>query len=566
MMSPTHLLRLHAAPRRLASTLSRFARGEAGTMTIFGIYLAVLIMMIGGIAVDVMRSESVRTKVQNVEDTAVLAATNLNQSLDPTAVVKDYFAKADMTKYLKSVHVTSSATSRTVTAHATTTLPTFFMKLEGIDTLTTNNASTAVQSIGNVEISLALDNSGSMAQAITTSCSSKQYNNYGGWGNCTSESKIDALKTAASDFVDTMFNNSEPGTVTMSIIPYDSHVNIGPDLLKYLNVTQEQTKTKCVDFTAAAFDTPSISPTAPLQRTAFADEVHNTTNVTASRVDCNSASYRDSLVFSSSPSALKAEIGAMQAGGNTSIDSGVKWAAAALDPAWQPVVDRMIANGELASSYAGRPVSYNDNSNMKVLIVMSDGENTARYQLKPGYYSGPSHLFTNSDDPYNYSFYDPTRPQPYFWTVDDQWHNLPYAKNGGTYTRCSYWSCGTYTAQGTATELSYPQLWAKWSVPYFLNNVIAPAYGSYAANTWYNNIVDIEDQTSMDSHLHAICSAAKAKGVLIYSIGFQTSTHGAATLTDCASAPSYYFNAQGTEISDVFAKIATSIQHLRLTQ
>ena len=70
----------------------------------------------------------------------------------------------------------------------------------------------------------------------------------------------------------------------------------------------------------------------------------------------------------------------------------------------------------------------------------------------------------------------------------------------------------------------------------------------------------------MDTNLHSICDAAKSNGVLIYSIGFQTSSHGAATLKDCASAPSYYFDAQGLDISSVFAKIASSIQHLRLTQ
>jgi Flp pilus assembly protein TadG len=562
---------------RLRAELASFRRAEDGSLTIFGVYLAILIFMLGGIAVDVMRSEQVRTAVQNVEDTAVLAATNLNQSLDAESVVKDYFAKAGMANYLKSVTVTSSANYKQVSAVATTTVPTYFMKLEGIDTLNTQNDSTAVQSIGNVEIALALDNSGSMSQAMNSSdngCTTNHYNRYhwGGYSSCTTTSKIDGLKTAADAFVDTMFNKSAAGTITMSIFPYDAHVNIGNDLLQYLNVSNEQTQSKCVDFQASDFTSTAVDPTATLQRAGYADLRGNTSNINSSDVECNTSSNRDSIVYSADPTALKNTIDNMTAGGWTSIDSGVKWAAASLDPAWQPVVNDMINDGKLSSAFAGRPVSYSDNSNMKVLIVMSDGENTTRYQLKPGYYSGGSNLYTNSADTSNYSFYDPGHgTTPWFWTADNSWHNKVFASGGGDYTSCtySYWhgtTCTTKTASGTATELTYPQLWAKWSVKYFLNQIIVPGYGSSAYNTWYDNMVDAVSSTTMDSYLHTMCSTAKNNGVIIYAIGFQTSSHGAATLQDCATAPSYYFNAQGTEISTVFAKIATSIEHLRLTQ
>lgn len=569
---------------RAAAALARFRRDETGTLTVFSIYIAVLILMLGGIAVDVMRSEQVRTAVQNVEDTAVLAATNLNQTLSAESVVQDYFDKAGMGQYLQSVQVTSSQNYKQVQAVATTSVPTLFMKLLGINSLNTVNNSTAVESIGNVEVALALDNSGSMNQqasaGTTTQCTTTTKKGVK-YQSCYTvpvyTTKIAALQTAASEFVDTMFSQVEPGALTMSIFPYDSHVDIGPDLLQYLNVSNEQTKAKCVDFLTGDFATTAISPTAQLQRTAYANLENSTTSITNSNVECNSASYRDSIVFSNDATALKTTINNMQAGGYTSIDSGVKWAAASLDPAWQPVVNDMIAAGKLPSSYTGRPAAYNDRTHMKVLIVMSDGENTSRYQLKPGYYAGSSPYFANYSSTgtltSNWSFYDASKGSaPYFWSVDKTWHAQPFGTGGGSYTYCTayyYGTCssyGTATASGTATQWTYPQLWAAMSTPYYLNNVLTAVYGSQTANAMYNNIVDVESASEMDSYLHTICSAAKANGDIVYSIGFQTTTHGAATLSDCASAPSYYFNAQGTEISSVFSKIANSIVHLRLTQ
>ena len=51
----------------------------------------------------------------------------------------------------------------------------------------------------------------------------------------------------------------------------------------------------------------------------------------------------------------------------------------------------------------------------------------------------------------------------------------------------------------------------------------------------------------------------------VYTIGFETSTAGSAALADCASSPSHFFNAAGTQISEVFAAIASDITQLKLT-
>ena len=63
-------------------------------MTIFSLFIFILILMISGMAVDLIAHERKRVMVQNTLDTAVLAAGSLNSGADSaaaiTAMVKDY--------------------------------------------------------------------------------------------------------------------------------------------------------------------------------------------------------------------------------------------------------------------------------------------------------------------------------------------------------------------------------------------------------------------------------------------------------------------------------------------
>ena len=63
--------------RALVRGKLRFWSDETGTLVIFGMMLAVLMIMMGGIAVDVMRYESRRTSLQNALDRSTLAAAAL---------------------------------------------------------------------------------------------------------------------------------------------------------------------------------------------------------------------------------------------------------------------------------------------------------------------------------------------------------------------------------------------------------------------------------------------------------------------------------------------------------
>ena len=67
-----------------------------------------------------------------------------------------------------------------------------------------------------------------------------------------------------------------------------------------------------------------------------------------------------------------------------------------------------------------------------------------------------------------------------------------------------------------------------------------------------------------DALLSNICDAAKAEGIVVWTIGFETSTHGSEVMEDCASSPTHFFDVDGVEISDAFSAIARHINNLKL--
>ncbi|MCU0826092.1 MAG: pilus assembly protein TadG-related protein [Tabrizicola sp.] len=88
---------------RLGSSLLRFRDDESGVMTVFILFIFVLMFVFGGIAVDYMRFEIRRVAMQQTMDRAALAASSLTQTETPQDVVNDYFAKEGLGDGLRMV-------------------------------------------------------------------------------------------------------------------------------------------------------------------------------------------------------------------------------------------------------------------------------------------------------------------------------------------------------------------------------------------------------------------------------------------------------------------------------
>ena len=179
---------------RAADNLRNYKRSERGSLTIFALFLFILILMIAGMAVDMVRHEHERVALQNAIDTGVVAASSLSQEdlteAQTIALVEEYVQLAGYDPSIVTVTPTFGdvggvTVSRSVTASVNFQLDTMFMNLMGIETLAGSVGTSAIEGSQVLEIVLVLDISGSM-----------------------SGTKLAELKTAAKDL--SLIHISEP--------------------------------------------------------------------------------------------------------------------------------------------------------------------------------------------------------------------------------------------------------------------------------------------------------------------------------------------------------------------
>ncbi len=428
-----------ARPRTWTSPLAlmtRFRKDETGAFSLFGLYMFLLMVMIGGLAVDLMRFETKRVKLQGTLDSATLAATNLQQTLDPEDLIKDFMAKRGYDPNLVQVNndstyigrdeaagIEGKLVSRGVTASYDLTMNTFFMHMLDINTLSTGTGSGAFERVQDVEISLVVDISGSM----------------GG-------SKIAALKDSAKSFFRAVINEERTeGITSVSVIPYNHAIVVPDSLLDRLNTAgavavnpvpnpiptgydgmllqypRTASGSKCVRFyddqmitnniARDYLDLRAITPTTVLDRMAYYDPDSKSAGDGSAWMRPADDSNRRCdptrgaiLPFETRLSVLENHIDSLYADGWTAIDNGMKWATALLDPAMRPVINDMVDDGLLPETMRNRPGDYDPVSTMKIIVLMTDGANTTQYDLDPDKKAGPSRIWfsekaSRDDDP-----------------------------------------------------------------------------------------------------------------------------------------------------------------------
>lgn len=533
--------------RRGAWRIREFGSRDDGSLTVLSLFIIICMIIAGGLAVDFMRQESARVRLSSTLDRAILAAADMDQQLDPTAVVEDYFAKAGLTGYDLDVQVSQGLTARRVSATTSKPINTFFLNFIGIDTLIAPAAGTAEESISNIEISLVLDVSTSMTER-----------------SATGRRKIEDLKTAAKLFVDTIYAQTTPGKTTISVVPYSTQVNVGAGLLKWYNASTEHSYSHCVDFAPGDFDSAALATTAALKRTGHFDPTAGNSTRNPSSWVCRSTGGSEIMPVEGDPEKLKAKIDSLVASGYTSIEIGVKWGSALLDPSARPAISGMVSDGSVPHASIGRPYDNVPGETLKVLVVMTDGINTEQWILDDRYRSGLSNVWLNPDN--NRLSYKGLLG---YWVVAaDGQGTWQLAPDGGA----------------AARQLTYPELWATTGVKYNAvrtADMLSSATGalhSVIYNLWTGGLSDpvtgllqpgvfsSVKNGAKDARMKRICTAAKTSGVRIYAIGFEVTDASALVMQDCATTPSHFFRVSGQQIAEAFQDIANDIGKLRLTQ
>lgn len=366
----------------MRTAIDRFGRNESGAIIVFALLFFVLIVAFTGIAVDVARFETERTALQGAVDRGVLAATDLEQTVDTEEIVADYVRKAGYDDVAIDVDVAetrvgSLVAGRRVAATTDFDMNTYFMRLLGISDLTAPAESAAIESVTNVEIVLVLDTSGSMAQ----------------------RNRMEYLKEAANDFIDTMIPEGAatdgPGVTTISIVPYSMTVNLG-DVASYYSITGEHDYSACVFFDGAHFDRLDISTSEELRRyTHFDDDDSGVDGNHEIRNPLCPRGTRNQLVLPTvNRDRLFQAVAALTPYEATGIDAAMKWGLAMLDPSTRGVIEAEIAAGRLDAAVTGRPTDYTSAaSDWKVVVLMTDGENDPQRDLREELRTGWSPIF-----------------------------------------------------------------------------------------------------------------------------------------------------------------------------
>lgn len=512
--------------------MKAFVREEDGVMTIFTICLMLMMLMVAGIGVDLMQNEMRRTSLQNTMDRAVLAAADLDQTLPAEDVVRDYFNKAGLGEFLTSVEPDLQLNIRNVKATAFMESPTQFMRLLGVDSLPVPAASSALEELPNVEISLVLDVSGSM-----------RFSN-----------RMDNLRPAARNFVDIVLTGAAINTTSINLIPYAGQTNPGPFMFGRLNgqriaplalnfsqggILETASNSRlpanqpagtgpvsgaryvfpnvssCMELSPGDFNNVGLPDDTSYQQTAhflhfpFATETirdedgdeilfdendEPTTNGTGqphSVMNWGWCPYdKNAIIYASNNAAvLKERISTMRMYDGTGTHYAMKWAAALLNPDTQPHFNAMAqpTNNLVPPLFANRPLPYDQPDTTKYIVLMTDGQITEQPRPK-----NPLHLLNPSMNPSGHLLGRPNNQREII-------------SNGNT------------------------------------------------------NFTRFRD----------LCDLAKdpARNIVIYTIAFEAPGTPESQMRACASSTSHFFRASGREqINAAFSTIARQINELRLTQ
>jgi Flp pilus assembly protein TadG len=408
--------------KRVSASLARFRDDEGGSMAFFILFMFLLMITFGGIAVDVMRFETRRVAMQQTLDRAALAAASLTQTRTPKAVVDDWFAKAGLDANLAmvtyenpSVTAVADAGLRRVTVSARVTSQNFFMTIfTDNNFLTAPTVTEAAQGVSEIEVMLVLDITGSMGASA---------------GN--GKSKIQTLREAADNFVNIVKTNDTKNGVSIGMVPYAAQVNIPANLRQQFNAINISSwdgvpnagvpNINCFEPPLDKFDETVISRTDPIRMAAVADANNGTTTTTdylpptdfppnpgsricTTKADVAGTAWNDAednhlLMPTKNGAAVRDRVARLTADGNTSIALGMRWGVAMLD---EDARDIYTAIGD--ATVQGRPADNDSLQTRKIIILMTDGEHVANNHIKDEFKSGLSPIYRGSDGKFAVQF------------------------------------------------------------------------------------------------------------------------------------------------------------------
>lgn len=431
---------------RLHRKVTDFRSDERGSIAIFVLMIFVMMLLVGGIAVDVMRAEMRRVTYMQTFDRAVLAAANISlpPGQTPITVGQSWYNIAGLGDEFTvdygtpTFTGTSTASSREARAVGSVRSYNHFMHMLGVPYFNMPVRSAAQQGVSKIEVMMALDITGSMGESS---------------GSTT---KIAALRTAARNFVDILKFNRDAGgnytipkdpnnLISVGMVPYASNVNVPVALRGQFSVSHLSSwdgvanlgvpNQNCLEIPPTTFGQTALSRTNPIPMAAVANvtsgapsvgtitlpgasntnganggvlnlayanpaaTVYNSSSLMCTNGDDPATGADESLTNlvvlpSTDISNIKTRIAALRPKGNTSIAVGMRWATALIDDTARPIYSNLITDPAMA----GRPANNTDNETRKIIVLMTDGNHVSSRHIVDAYKSGPSPIWRGAAD------------------------------------------------------------------------------------------------------------------------------------------------------------------------
>lgn len=583
------------------ATLKSFSRSEDGSMTVMALFIFMCVILVGGMAVDMMAYHRDRAKLQMTLDNSVLAAASLSQSMDPKTVVDAYLVSANMQQYLTGTQVVQDPFHRTVSASIHSTFDTRLMHMSGVDNLDINVTSVAMERMPSAEISVVLDISGSMGVS----------------------NRLTLMQEASKQFISKSLERNaddDSGLVnsyktSINLIPFAGQTNPGPTMFEELGGERFGTTTSENYFEGFStyewgqdisnivfwfdFDGDGVEDYS-IKIDSFPDN-----DVDLFNKDDLDTYYLYALDYMAE---LFPEImGDISDPSNTG--STTYFLGASIKGGKQPTTFFSATgdghDGPTKFNQTDQTIQFNEFYSQ---IVPNNESSCLELEYEDFLTTGmPTGSSEQTPHFVNWDFDEAT--QNWGWCPDDSMA-IQYAQDDETElhhfidgirlfdgTGANYGMKYALATLDPATQPYFEYMALKGEVPYDYADrplawetedngkfIVLLTDGRTGAQVRPSNELQTENSsTELDSRpadesvvqsgqlenidlfLHQ-CELAKAKGVVIYTVALDTSDIATEEIKSCASSVSHFFEITETELVNTFASIASSIQRLRLIQ
>ena len=625
----------HVWERRVfLQLLRRFWHNEDGAfLVLFGV-LAIALIAMSGAVVDYANIEQTRTRMQNALDAAALGLqpnvfdTTGDWDEDRFIAEANLFINERLGSSASSVTVTGAETNARngqLILRASLNVPMSFVSLVGVPDVSASLVSEATRKRLNIEVSMVLDNSGSMANS----------------------SRMTELKKAAKNATDILFDDEDTQpNVYISIVPFTQYVNVGTgnryagwmsqtgeSSISHLNFDTDDRDdtdftetvnrwdlydgfnnkpwTGCVEARVTPYDTDDTLPNAAIPDTMFqpvfapdspvnnyiSDTAGSCTRVPPRWIQTETKTKCEKKVSSNSSTNYD---DCNKSVTTTYSGTDVYGATVASAPSSQPADGSEYSyynNSTCVTTYTGSGSSKNNYTNRKILTCTY---NFSAQELQQRLCKYTGRTFSgggaNSDCP-------STAILPLNNVRQDVKDQIDAMSSGGTTNieQGVVWGFHSLSPTEPLTEgRDYDEATSKImivmtdgeNVVSYANYSSSNPYGSSSWTAWGYRInkrlltesttpkdsVATSGQVSAEVNRRTVlaCANARAAGIVVYTIGLSAPNNTTRQmLRDCASPSAvvegvtrnyYYFPEDSAELTEVFEEIAEQLSELRLAQ